>query len=218
MNPVAKISGLVVPLDRDNVDTDAIIPKQFLKSISRTGFGPHLFDEWRWLDHGEPGMDLSTRRPNANFILNDPRYLGAKILLGRRNFGCGSSREHAVWALQQYGIEAVIAPDFADIFQNNAFKNGLIPIQLDEQVIESLFKKTFATNYYTLDVELESQLVKDFDGNEYPFELDAFRKDCLIRGVDEVDLVLLQADKIKAYEILARLNQPWLFPEVGKCS
>jgi 3-isopropylmalate/(R)-2-methylmalate dehydratase small subunit len=217
MNPITKISGLVAPLDRDNVDTDAIIPKQFLKSISRTGFGPHLFDEWRWLDHGEPGMDLSTRRPNPNFILNEPRYLGAKILLGRRNFGCGSSREHAVWALQQFGIEAVIAPDFADIFQNNALKNGLIPIQLSEQVIESLFKMTFSTNYYALDIELESQLVKDSNGNLYPFELDPFRKDCLIRGVDEVDLVLLQANKIKEYEVLARSNQPWLFPEVGKC-
>ena len=213
MNPITRIHGLVLPIDRDNVDTDAIIPKQFLKSISRTGFGPHLFDEWRWLDHGEPGMDISNRRPNPNFILNEPRYQGARILLGRRNFGCGSSREHAVWALQQYGIEAVIAPDFADIFQNNALKNGLLTIKLPHQVIDKLFQLTFATAQFMLSVELESQMVVDADGNTYSFELDAFRKDCLMRGVDEVDLVLLQANKIKAYEERARISQPWLFPD-----
>ena len=214
MQTLTDITGLVVPLDRDNVDTDAIIPKQFLKSILRTGFGPHLFDEWRWQDYGEPGMDLSTRVPQPGFVLNQPRYQGASILLGRRNFGCGSSREHAAWALLQYGIQAVIAPDFADIFRNNALKNGLLTVVLRGEEVDHLFATVAAHPGYRLHIALDPQTVTAPDGQVFAFELDPFRKDCLLRGLDDISLVLAQSDKIHRYEASARLRQPWLFPTV----
>jgi 3-isopropylmalate/(R)-2-methylmalate dehydratase small subunit len=193
--------GLVAPLDRANVDTDAIIPKQFLKSIRRTGFGPNLFDEWRYLDHGEPGMDNSRRPLNPDFVLNQPRYQGASILLTRKNFGCGSSREHAPWALQQYGFRAVIAPSFADIFFNNCYKNGLLPIVLTEAQIDHLFNEVKAFPGFKLVVDLEKQVVRTANGGAaYPFEIDAFRKYCLLNGLDDIGLTLRHADKIRAFE------------------
>jgi len=189
--------GLVAPLDRANVDTDAIIPKQFLKSIKRSGFGPNLFDEWRYLDHGEPGMDNSTRPLNPDFILNQPRYQGASILLARKNFGCGSSREHAPWALEQYGFRAVIAPSFADIFFTNCFKNGLLPIVLQEAQVDQLFDQVKAFPGYRLVINLEQQTVATSNGSTvFPFEVDAFRKYCLLNGLDDIGLTLRQADKI----------------------
>jgi 3-isopropylmalate/(R)-2-methylmalate dehydratase small subunit len=201
----------VAPLDRENVDTDAISPKQFLKSIKRSGFGPNAFDEWRYLDHGEPGQDNSKRPLNPDFVLNQPRYQGASVLLTRKNFGCGSSREHAPWALQQYGFRAIIAPSFADIFYNNCFKNGLLPIVLSEQQVDHLFNETYAFNGFQLTIDLEAQVVRTSDGGtEYPFEVAAFRKYCLLNGFDDIGLTLRHADKIRQYEAERIAKQPWL--------
>jgi 3-isopropylmalate/(R)-2-methylmalate dehydratase small subunit len=203
--------GIVAPLDRANVDTDAIIPKQFLKSIHRTGFGPNLFDEWRYLDRGEPGMDNSRRPANPEFVLNQPRYQGATILLTRKNFGCGSSREHAPWALQQYGFRAIIAPGFADIFYNNCFKNGVLPITLPESVIDSLFNETFAFTGFQLQIDLQNQFVATATGDrQFGFELDEFRKHCLLNGLDDIALTLRSADKIRDFEARHLNSQPWL--------
>jgi 3-isopropylmalate/(R)-2-methylmalate dehydratase small subunit len=203
--------GLVAPLDRANVDTDAIIPKQFLKSIKRTGFGPNLFDEWRYLDRGEPGMDNSRRPLNPDFALNQPRYAGASILLARKNFGCGSSREHAPWALQDYGFRAVIAPSFADIFHNNCFKNGLLPVRLRESEVDRLFHEVAAFPGFELVIDLPAQVVRTVDGSmACPFEIDAFRRDCLLNGWDDIGLVLRHADKIREYEARRLAEQPWL--------
>lgn len=211
MNKFNLLDGLVVPLDRANVDTDAIIPKQFLKSIQRTGFGPNLFDEWRYLDHGEPGKDNSKRKLNPDFILNQPRYQGASILLARKNFGCGSSREHAPWALEQYGFRAIIAPSFADIFFNNCYKNGLLPIVLSEAHIDHLFNEVKAFPGYRLVIDLEKQLVSTSNGSStYLFDVDAFRKYCLLNGLDDIGLTLQQADKIRAFEERHIAVQPWL--------
>ena len=204
-------TGKVIPLDRANVDTDAIIPKQYLKSIKRSGFGPSLFDDWRYLDPGEPGMDNSRRRPNPDFVLNDPRYSGGTVLLARKNFGCGSSREHAVWALDDYGIRAVIAPSFADIFFNNCFKSGLLPIMLDETVINALFAAVAATPSYALTIDLAAQTLSTPDGQAYHFEIDPFRKHCLLEGLDDIGLTLQHADEIRTYEARHRKEAPWLF-------
>jgi 3-isopropylmalate/(R)-2-methylmalate dehydratase small subunit len=211
MQPFTTHDGLVVPLDRANVDTDAIIPKQFLKSIKRSGFGPNLFDEWRYLDHGEPGMDPASRVPNPDFVLNFPRYRGASILLARENFGCGSSREHAPWALADYGIRAIIAPSFADIFYNNCFKNGLLPVVLDAATVDRLFAECAANEGYRLHVDLERQTVTTPSGEVLRFEVDAGRKHRLLKGLDDIGLTLLQADKIRAYEERRRQEAPWLF-------
>ena len=202
--------GLVAPMDRENVDTDAIIPKQFLKSIKKTGFGPNLFDEWRYLDHGEPGMDPASRKPNPDFVLNQSRYAGASVLLARKNFGCGSSREHAPWALQQYGFRAILAPSFADIFFNNCFKNGLLPIVLPEATIAKLFDEVAAFPGYQLTVDLERQVIVTGDGTEIPFDVQPFRKYCLLNGFDDIGLTLRQQDKIKAYEANRLAAKPWL--------
>jgi 3-isopropylmalate/(R)-2-methylmalate dehydratase small subunit len=211
MNKFTLLDGLVAPLDRANVDTDAIIPKQFLKSIKRTGFGPNLFDEWRYLDHGEPGQDNSKRPLNPDFVLNQPRYQGASILLARKNFGCGSSREHAPWALEQYGFRAVIAPSFADIFFNNCFKNGLLPIVLSESQVDNLFNEVKAFPGFKLVIDLEKQIVSTANGSTtYPFEVDTFRKYCLLNGLDDIGLTLQQADKIRAFEERHIAMQPWL--------
>jgi len=206
--------GLVAPMDRENVDTDAIIPKQFLKSIKRAGFGPNLFDEWRYLDHGEPGQDPSTRKPNPDFVLNQPRYQGASVLIARRNFGCGSSREHAPWALEQYGFRAIIAPSFADIFFNNCFKNGVLPIQLPESQVAQLFDEVFAFPGYQLIVDLERQVVVKPDGAELAFEVQPFRKFCLLNGFDDIGLTLRHAEKIKAFEAERIARMPWLAQRV----
>jgi 3-isopropylmalate/(R)-2-methylmalate dehydratase small subunit len=203
--------GLVAPLDRENVDTDAIIPKQFLKSIKRTGFGPHLFDAWRYLDVGEPGMDLGKRRPNPDFVLNQPRYKGASILLARKNFGCGSSREHAPWALQQDGFKAVIAPSFADIFYNNSFKNGFLPVPLTESEVAQLFKEADASPGYQLTIDLAAQTVTTPAGQAMHFDVDTFRKECLLNGWDEIGLTLRHAAEIKAYEERRKRTEPWIF-------
>ncbi|HEM7892855.1 3-isopropylmalate dehydratase small subunit [Burkholderia cepacia] len=203
-------TGVVAPLDRENVDTDAIIPKQFLKSIKRTGFGPNAFDEWRYLDHGEPGQDNSKRPLNPDFVLNQPRYQGASVLLARKNFGCGSSREHAPWALQQYGFRAIIAPSFADIFFSNCYKNGLLPIVLTEQQVDHLFNETAAFNGFQLTIDLDAQVVRSGDGREYPFEIAAFRKYCLLNGFDDIGLTLRHADKIRQFEAERLVKQPWL--------
>ena len=211
MRKFSLLDGLVVPLDRANVDTDAIIPKQFLKSIKRSGFGPNAFDEWRYLDHGEPGMDNGKRPLNKDFVLNQPRYQGAKILLARENFGCGSSREHAPWALEDYGFRVIIAPSFADIFFNNCFKNGLLPIKLDAAKVDALFKAVDANVGYKLKVDLEQQTITAPDGAVYKFEVDAFRKHCLLNGLDDIGLTLQHVDDIKAYETKHRAAQPWLF-------
>jgi 3-isopropylmalate/(R)-2-methylmalate dehydratase small subunit len=203
--------GLVAPLDRANVDTDAIIPKQFLKSIHRTGFGPNLFDEWRYLDHGEPGKDNSRRPVNPDFVLNQPRYAGASILLTRKNFGCGSSREHAPWALEQYGFRAIIAPSFADIFFNNCFKNGLLPIVLGEADVDRLFNEVNAFVGFRLVVDLEAQTVRSTDGSlSLSFDVDPFRKFCLLNGLDDIGLTLRHADEIRAFEQRHLAAQPWL--------
>ncbi len=202
--------GLVAPMDRENVDTDAIIPKQFLKSIRKTGFGPNLFDEWRYLDVGQPGQDPASRRPNPDFVLNQPRYQGASILLARKNFGCGSSREHAPWALEQYGFRALIAPSYADIFFNNCFKNGLLPIQLPETTVSRLFDEVQAFPGYTLSIDLERQVIVKPQGEEIPFEVQAFRKYCLLHGLDDIGLTLRHADKIKAFESQRLATRPWL--------
>jgi 3-isopropylmalate/(R)-2-methylmalate dehydratase small subunit len=213
MKAFTVVDGLVAPLDRANVDTDAIIPKQFLKSIKRTGFGPNLFDEWRYLDHGEPGQDCSTRPLNPEFVLNQPRYQGAQVLLARRNFGCGSSREHAPWALEDYGFRAIIAPSFADIFFNNSFKNGLLPIVLSEEQVDQLFRETEASEGYQLHIDLPAQTVTTPSGEVFGFEIDAFRKHCLVNGLDEIGLTLQHADDIKAYEARRRAEAPWLFAQ-----
>ena len=197
-------------MDRENVDTDAIIPKQFLKSIKKTGFGVNLFDEWRYLDHGEPGQDPASRKPNPDFVLNHPRYAGASVLIARKNFGCGSSREHAPWALDQYGFRAVLAPSFADIFFNNCFKNGLLPIVLPEATISQLFDEVAAFPGYQLTIDLERQVIVRAQGEEIPFEVNAFRKYCLLNGFDDIGLTLRQKDKIAAYEAQRLATKPWL--------
>jgi len=211
MQPFRIHTGIVAPLDRANVDTDAIIPKQFLKSIRRSGFGPNLFDAWRYLDHGEPGMDAAARRPNPQFVLNEPRYRGASILLARRNFGCGSSREHAPWALADYGFRALIAPSFADIFFNNCFKNGLLPIVLPDSAIDRLFADVAAFPGYTLTIDLERQSVARANGSaSFGFDVDPFRKRCLLNGWDDIGLTLQHADEIRAFEERHLREQPWL--------
>jgi len=211
MEKFVRQEGLVVPLDRANVDTDAIIPKQFLKSIQRTGFGPYLFDEWRYLDRGEPGMDCTHRPLNADFVLNHPRYRGATVLLARENFGCGSSREHAPWALQQYGFQAVIAPSFADIFYNNSLKNGLLLIKLDAKTMDQLFQEAAAKEGYRLAVDLEQQTVTTPGGDSFKFDIDPFRKHCILNGLDDIGLTLQHADAIRAFENGHKGRQPWLF-------
>ncbi len=203
--------GLVAPLDRANVDTDAIIPKQFLKSIKRSGFGPNLFDEWRYMDHGEPGVDNSRRVLNPNFVLNQDRYRGATVLLTRKNFGCGSSREHAPWALQQFGFKAIVAPSFADIFFNNCFKNGLLPIVLSEAEVDHLFNATLATLGMKLNIDLARQVVEIPGAEAYQFDVEDHRKQSLLNGWDEIGLSLLQADKIRAYEAARQTREPWIF-------
>ena len=203
--------GLVAPMDRENVDTDAIIPKQFLKSIKKTGFGPNLFDEWRYLDQpGQPGQPESSRKPNPDFVLNQPRYKGASVLIARQNFGCGSSREHAPWALDQYGFRAILAPSFADIFFNNSFKNGLLPIVLPEAVIEQLFNEVAAFPGYELTIDLERQVIVRPQGEEIPFDVIAFRKYCLLNGFDDIGLTMRHADKIKIFEAERLAQKPWL--------
>lgn len=202
--------GLVAPMDRDNVDTDAIIPKQFLKSIRKTGFGPNLFDEWRYLDKGEPGQDPTSRKPNPDFVLNQPRYAGASILLARQNFGCGSSREHAPWAIEQFGFRALIAPSFADIFFNNCFKNGLLPIVLPEATVARLFDEVAAFPGYELTIDLERQVIVKAQGEEIPFDVQPFRKYCLLNGLDDIGLTLRHKDKIAAYESQRLATKPWL--------
>ncbi len=210
MKPFTVHHGIVAPLDRANVDTDAIIPKQFLKSIRRTGFGANLFDEWRYLDPGHPGQDPASRRPNPDFVLNQPRYAGASVLLARRNFGCGSSREHAPWALEQYGFRALIAPSFADIFFNNSFKNGLLPIVLPEAQVQRLFDAVAAFPGYALTIDLPRQVVVQPDGTELGFEIEPFRKQCLVNGWDDIGLTLRHADAIRAFEAERLARMPWL--------
>lgn len=207
-------TGIVCPLDRSNVDTDQIIPKQFLKSIKRTGFGVNLFDDWRYLDEGFPGQDHTKRPINPDFVLNKPRYQGATILLARSNFGCGSSREHAPWALSEYGFRTVIAPSFADIFYNNCFKNGMLPIVLPEEQVDELFEACFANEGYELTADLERQVVITPEGKEFVFEVDEFRKHCLLNGLDDIGLTLQQSDAIKAYEEKMQQKTPWIFQEV----
>lgn len=202
--------GLVAPMDRENVDTDAIIPKQFLKSIRKTGFGPNLFDEWRYLDAGYPGQDPTSRKPNPDFVLNQPRYAGASVLLARKNFGCGSSREHAPWALDQYGFRAILAPSFADIFFNNSFKNGLLPIVLPEATVAKLFDECAAFPGYQLTIDLERQVVVKPQGDEIAFEVQAFRKFCLLNGFDDIGLTLRHKDKIAMFEAQRLTQKPWL--------
>lgn len=211
MKVFTTLNACVAPLDRANVDTDAIIPKQFLKSIKRSGFGVNCFDEWRYLDHGEPGMDNSNRPLNPEFALNQPRYQGAQILLTRKNFGCGSSREHAPWALDDYGFRVVIAPSFADIFFNNCFKNGLLPIVLDEAIINQLFEEVYASEGYHLTVDLATQTVTTPTGKAFSFDITEHRKHCLLNGLDEIGLTLAHADQIKAFETTHKQTQPWLF-------
>ncbi len=213
MEKFRMFSGLVAPLDRANIDTDAIIPKQFLKSIERVGFGPYLFDEWRYLDHGEPGMDCSNRPLNNDFILNQPDYQGAQILLTRDNFGCGSSREHAPWALLDFGIRALIAPSFADIFYNNCFKNSILPIVLPQKEIATLFTNVTASPGYSLKIDLETQSLKLPQGEILSFDIDPFRKNCLLNGLDDIGLTLEKASQVHAYEKRRRQEVPWLFAE-----
>ena len=211
MQPFRLHTGVVVPIDRANVDTDAIIPKQFLKSIKRSGFGPNLFDEWRYLDHGEPGMDNAKRPVNPDFVLNQPRYRGASILLARANFGCGSSREHAPWALADYGIRALVAPSYADIFFNNCFKNGVLPIVLGDSEVSRLFDATLAFPGFSLTVDLERQTVATRDGSmSFGFAVEPFRKKCLLEGLDDIGLTLLHADQIRAFEARRLAEQPWI--------
>jgi len=212
MEKFTRLEGLVAPLDRANVDTDAIIPKQFLKSIRRSGFGVNLFDAWRYLDHGEPGTDAARRKPNPDFVLNQPRYKGANILLARRNFGCGSSREHAPWALGDFGFRALIAPGYADIFYNNCFKNGLLPIVLPEFQVDRLFHDVAAFPGFRLVIDLGAQTVAYPDGSQvFVFEVDSFRRHCLLNGLDDIGLTLQHVDEIKAFEAKRRIEQPWLF-------
>ncbi|MXS86466.1 3-isopropylmalate dehydratase small subunit [Nitrosomonas sp. HPC101] len=211
MKKFEQLRGIVAPLDRANVDTDAIIPKQFLKSIKRSGFGQNLFDEWRYLDYGEPGKDTALRQLNPDFILNQPCYQGARILVARDNFGCGSSREHAPWALQDYGFAVIIAPSFADIFYNNCFKIGLLPIVLEASIVDRLIKDALTVDGYQLEINLEAQTVAIPSGEVYRFEVDPFRKHCLLNGLDEIGLTLQHADKIREFEMKRRNEQPWLF-------
>ena len=215
MQPFVTLNALVAPLDRANVDTDAIIPKQFLKSIRRAGFGPYLFDEWRYLDHGEPGMDCTSRPRNPEFVLNQPRYQGAQILLARANFGCGSSREHAPWALADYGIRAILAPSFADIFYNNCFKNGLLPITLPEETVGRLFREVngaeSTTANYHLSIDLNQSTITTPNGDSIPFAIDPHRRHCLLQGLDDIELTLQHTDTIRAYELRRRGEAPWLF-------
>ena len=211
MRKFETFDGVVVPLDRPNVDTDAIIPKQYLKSVKRSGFGPNLFDDWRYLEPGEPGQDHSRRKPNPDFVLNQPRYKDAQILLARENFGCGSSREHAVWALENAGFRVVIAPSFADIFFNNCFKNGVLPIVLDAQALDALFKAVETQQGYRLEVDLERQTMTTPEGERLAFEVDEFRKFCLLNGLDDIGLTLQHADDIRAYEARRKRESPWLF-------
>jgi len=210
MQKFTLLKGLVAPMDRENVDTDAIIPKQFLKSIKKTGFGPNLFDAWRYLDHGEPGQEHVKRKINPDFILNQARYQGASILLARKNFGCGSSREHAPWALEQYGFRAIIAPSYADIFFNNSFKNGLLPIVLPEAIVGQLFDECFGFPGYQLTVDLDRQVVVRAQGEEIPFEVQPFRRYCLMNGLDDIGLTLRHADKIRDFEAARLASKPWL--------
>jgi len=214
MEKFTTFTGIVCPLDRANVDTDAIIPKQFLKSIQRTGFGPNLFDEWRYLDVGEPGQECSTRPLNPDFVLNDPRYRGASILLARENFGCGSSREHAPWALLDYGFRVIIAPSFADIFYNNCFKNGILPIVLPEERVDELFRKAQGEQALRITVDLENQRLTLDDGTEIPFQVDSFRKHCLLEGLDDIGLTLQHVEEIRAYEERRKREAPWLFQDL----
>jgi len=211
MNQFTRLTAIVAPLDRSNVDTDAIIPKQFLKSIKRTGFGPNLFDEWRYLDVGQPEMDCTNRPLNPEFVLNKPRYKGAKILLARENFGCGSSREHAPWALKDYGFDVVIAPSFADIFFNNCFKNGILPIVLADELVDKLFKDVDAKEGYALTVDLQTQQIVTPANELIPFEVDEFRRHCLLNGLDDIGLTLVHGQAIKDYEAKRRQQAPWLF-------
>ena len=211
MKPFHKLDGLVAPMDRANVDTDAIIPKQFLKSIKRSGFGPNLFDEWRYLDVGQPGQDNSGRPKSPEFVLNQPRYQGAQILLARDNFGCGSSREHAPWALEDFGFRVIIGPSFADIFFNNCFKNGLLPIKLDAAEVDALFAQCLATEGYRLTVDLANGTITRPDGKVIPFKVDPFRRECLLNGWDDIGLTLRHAEKIHDFEARRRIDQPWLF-------
>ncbi len=208
--------GLVAPLDRVNVDTDQIIPKQFLKSIFRTGYGVHLFDEWRYLDEGYPGQDVSRRSLNPDFVLNQPRYQGASILISRDNFGCGSSREHAPWALQEYGFKVIMAPSFADIFYNNCFKNGLLPIILPAEVIASLLVQAVQTPDYHLEVDLQAQCVRDDRGQSWSFEVDDFRRHCLLQGLDDIGLTLQRAEAIRSFESRHRQRAPWVFNAIDR--
>ena len=211
MEKFVKLEGLVAPLDRNNVDTDAIIPKQFLKSIKRSGFGPNCFDEWRYMDHGEPGMDNSKRPLNPGFVLNQERYRGASILITRKNFGCGSSREHAPWALLDYGFKAILAESFADIFFNNCFKNGILPIAVPAAELDALFSQVDGFPGYRLTVDLAAQKVIRPDGHGIPFDVDPFRKECLLNGWDDIGLTLRHAEQIHAYEDRRKAEQPWLF-------
>ena len=211
MNKFTLLDGIVVPLDRANVDTDAIIPKQFLKSIKRAGFGPNAFDEWRYLDHGEPGMDNTKRKINPDFVLNKAQYKGAQILLARENFGCGSSREHAPWALEDYGFRVIIAPSFADIFYNNCFKNGLLPIRLPASVVDALFAEESRGAGYRLRIDLEKQTIVTPEGKQHEFEVEAFRKHCLLNGLDDIGLTMQHVTEIKAYEARRKTEAPWLF-------
>jgi 3-isopropylmalate/(R)-2-methylmalate dehydratase small subunit len=211
MKAFKQLNGLVCPLDRTNVDTDAIIPKQFLKSIKRSGFGPYLFDEWRYTNHGEPGMDCSTRPLNMDFVLNQPRYQGAQILLARDNFGCGSSREHAPWAIEDFGFQVIIAPSFADIFFNNCYKNGILPIVAPTEVVDELFSECADAESYHLKVNLETQTVTMPSGLSFGFDITPHRKHCLLNGLDEIGLTLQHADEIKVFEVKHKAAQPWLF-------
>jgi 3-isopropylmalate/(R)-2-methylmalate dehydratase small subunit len=211
MEAFETFTGVAAPLDRSNVDTDAIIPKQFLKSIKRTGFGPYLFDEWRYLDHGEPDMDCGNRPRNQEFVLNDPRYAGAQILLARDNFGCGSSREHAPWALADYGFRVIVAPSFADIFFNNCFKNGILPIKLAPELMDRLFQQAMGEQALEITVDLEAQELRLADGGSIAFEVDEFRKHCLLEGLDDIGLTLRHSGEISAFEQQRREKAPWVF-------
>ena len=213
MEKFVTFSGVVAPLDRANIDTDAIIPKQFLKSIKRTGFGPYLFDEWRYLDHGEPDMDCTNRPRNPDFVLNWPQYQDSQILLARDNFGCGSSREHAPWALLDFGFKVIIAPSFADIFFNNCFKNGILPLTLPAEDVDELFAAVSATENYQLTIHLEQQNITTPDGKVYSFDIDPFRKHCLLNGLDDIGLTLEKVDSIRSFESQRRITQPWLFKQ-----
>ena len=211
MKAFTQLNGLACPIDRANIDTDAIIPKQFLKSIKRSGFGPYLFDEWRYTNHGEPGMDCSTRPLNADFILNQPRYKGAQIMLARENFGCGSSREHAPWAIEDYGFRVIIAPSYADIFFGNCYKNGMLPIVASHAMVDQLFKECFENVGYRLNVDLASQTVTLPSGESFGFEINATSKHNLLNGLDEIGLTLMHSDDIKKFEVKHQATQPWLF-------